>query len=180
MLDHYAILACVQLIAASTQPIPEPAAPRRSEDLAVDLYAVVMFMHRTCNADLLEALGELELTLTQIKFLAYLEDTEDEVTLKRAAELAHVSLPGASRMVDDLVRRGFVERREDPEDRRMKRVRVTESARAVIRRINAARLSGLEEFTRSLSDSERRALSTALDELLKRPEVAACMPELAQ
>jgi DNA-binding MarR family transcriptional regulator len=82
-------------------------------------------------------------------------------------------------MVDDLVRREFVERREDPEDRRMKRVRVTDSGRAVTRRLNAARLSGLQQFTESLTPSERRALSGALSKLLERDDVAACRPEEA-
>jgi DNA-binding MarR family transcriptional regulator len=80
-------------------------------------------------------------------------------------------------MVDDLVRRGFVERHEDAEDRRMKRVSVTEAGRAVIRRLNAARLTGLQEFTRSLTDPERHDLATALSNLLRRPEIAACRPE---
>ncbi len=148
-----------------------------SADLAGDLYAVVVFMHRTCNADLLEALGELELTLTQIKFLAYLEDTEEEITLKQAAELTHVSLPGASRMVDDLVRRGFVLRQEDVADRRMKRVTLTEEGRRVSRRLNDARLSGLRQFVESLSGAEREALASAVSTLLAREDVAACRPE---
>jgi len=91
-----------------------------------------------------------------------------------------VSLPAASRMVDDLVRRGLVERKEDPEDRRMKRVRLADTGRSVIRRVSAARLSSLEQFTQNLKPDEREALSHALAELLKRPEVAACRPELAR
>ena len=85
-----------------------------------------------------------------------------------------VSLPAASRMVDDLVRRGFVERHEDRGDRRMKRVSITESGRAVIRRLNAARLNGLHQFTESLSPPERDGLASALAQILQRPEVAAC------
>jgi DNA-binding MarR family transcriptional regulator len=88
-----------------------------------------------------------------------------------------VSLPAASRLVDDLVRRGFVERQEDLEDRRMKRVSATEDGRAVTRRLNAARLSGLEQFVEKLSDRERDLLQTAVGTLLERPEIAACRPE---
>ncbi len=112
-------------------------------DLATDLYAVVVFLHKNCNSDLFEAVGALELTLTQIKLLHHLEDAARPLTLKDAAELVLVSLPAASRTVDDLVRRGFVERHEDAEDRRMKRVELTDDGRSVIRRLNAARLSGL-------------------------------------
>jgi DNA-binding MarR family transcriptional regulator len=145
--------------------------------LAGDLYALVVHLHKHCNSDLFEAVGALELSLTQIKLLHNLEDAPHELTLKEGAELVHVSLPAASRMVDDLVRRGFVERNEDVEDRRMKRVRLTDNGRSVIRRLNAARLSGLEGFALGLSGEERAALAHALECLLARPEVAACRPE---
>ena len=146
-------------------------------DLAYDLYALVVFLHKNCNADLFEAVGALELSLTQIKLLHHLEDQSRELTLKEAADLVLISLPAASRTVDDLYRRGFVERHEDSEDRRMKRVSLTDPGRAVIRRLNAARLSGLEQFTQTLNDAERRKLAGALKKLLERDDVAACRPE---
>ncbi len=145
--------------------------------LAEDLYAVVVFLHKNCNSDLFEAVGALDLTLTQIKLLHHLEDATEPLSLKEAAELVLVSLPAASRTVDDLVRRGFVERHEDIEDRRMKRVSLTDAGRSVIRKLNAARLSGLEEFTETLTDDERGALAGALAKLLERADVAACRPE---
>ncbi|HTU88068.1 MAG TPA: MarR family transcriptional regulator [Solirubrobacteraceae bacterium] len=145
--------------------------------LAGELYALVVFLHKNCNADLFEALGALDLSLTQVKLLHHLEDQPRELTLKEAAETVRVSLPAASRMVDDLVRRGFAQRREDDEDRRMKRVCLTDGGRTVIRRLNAARLSGLEQFTESLTSTERRSLASALSKLLERDDVAACRPE---
>jgi DNA-binding MarR family transcriptional regulator len=148
-----------------------------ADTLAGDLYALVVFLHKNCNADLFEAVGALELTLTQIKLLHHLEEAERELTLKEAADLVLISFPAASRTVDDLFRRGFVERHEDPEDRRMKRVSLTDEGRAVIRRLNAARLSGLEQFTQNLTASERDALARALSKLLQRDDVAACRPE---
>lgn len=156
-----------------------PAVPGVQDDaLAADLYALVVFLHKNCNSDLFEAIGALELTLTQIKLLHYLEAQPRELTLKQAAELVHVSLPAASRLVDDLVRRGFAQRREDEEDRRMKRVCLTDEGRMVSRRLNAARLSGLSQFTETLTSEERRSLAQALNQLLRRDEVAACRPEL--
>jgi DNA-binding MarR family transcriptional regulator len=145
--------------------------------LSGDLFALVVYLHKNCNSDLFEAMGALELTITQIKLLHHLEDAERAPTLKEAAELVLVSLPAASRTVDDLVRRGFVERHEDVEDRRMKRVSPTDAGRAVSRRLNAARLSGLEEFTETLTEAERLTLAQALSKLLEREDVAACRPE---
>jgi DNA-binding MarR family transcriptional regulator len=171
--------------ATTTTGATIPADPQTTHDtpagavseLAVELYSLVVFLHKNCNEDLFEAVGTLELTLTQIKLLHHLEDSDHELTLKDGAKLVHVSLPAASRMVDELVRRGFVERREDAEDRRMKRVRLTEAGRSVSRRLNAARLSGLEQFAQTLNEAERRELAGALAELLKREDVAACRPE---
>jgi DNA-binding MarR family transcriptional regulator len=151
--------------------------PEAATALANDLYALVVHMHKNCNADLFEAVGALELTLTQIKLLHHLDDTPSPLTLKDAAELVHVSLPAASRTVDDLVRRGFAAREEDAEDRRMKRVSITDPGRSVIRRLNGARLIGLQQFVDNLTETERDALAGALVALLQRPEVAACRLE---
>ena len=151
-----------------------------ASDLAADLYALVIYLHKNCNSDLFEAVGTLELTLTQIKLLHHLDDASSELTLKEAAESVHVSLPAASRMVDDLVRRGFVLRNEDAEDRRMKRVRLTDDGGAVIRRLNAARLIGFESFAQTLTGTEHEQLAQALATLLEqRPDLAACRPEQA-
>ena len=151
-----------------------------ASDLAADLYALVIYLHKNCNSDLFEAVGTLELTLTQIKLLHHLDDASSELTLKEAAESVHVSLPAASRTVDDLVRRGFVVRNEDAEDRRMKRVRLTDAGGAVIRRLNAARLIGFESFAQTLTGTEHEQLAQALATLLEqRPDLAACRPEQA-
>jgi DNA-binding MarR family transcriptional regulator len=71
----------------------------------------------------------------------------------------------------------MVERHEDVEDRRMKRVSLTDRGRLVIRKLNAARLNGLEQFTHTLNDDERRALAGALQQLLRRADIAVCRPE---
>lgn len=153
------------------------AAPAPTQDLATDLYALMVFMRKHCNADLFEAMGVLELSITQIKLLHQLESAGSELTLKQVAERVPISLPAISRTVDDLVRRGMVHRHEDDEDRRMKRISLTEEGRTVIRKLNAAQLSGIEQFTHDLNDSEREPLRAALAVLLQRPELAACRPE---
>jgi DNA-binding MarR family transcriptional regulator len=156
------------------------ASAAAASDLAADLYALVIYLHKHCNSDLFEAVGTLELSLTQIKLLHHLDDASSELTLKEAAESVHVSLPAASRVVDDLVRRGFVVRNEDAEDRRMKRVRLTDAGGAVIRRLNAARLNGFESFAQTLNYTEHEQLAQALATLLEqRLDLAECRPEEA-
>ena len=69
------------------------------------------------------------------------------------------------------------QRHEDEDDRRMKRVSVTDRGRYVIRKLNSARLNGLEQFAQTLNDDERRTLGEALQLLLRRDDVAVCRPE---
>lgn len=170
----------MQATTSDTSSTPAPAAPTPSapeDNLAADLYALVVFLHKNCNSDLFEAMGVLELGMTQIKLLHHLELAPRELTVKEAAELVPLSLPAASRAVDDLHRRGLIQRHEDAEDRRMKRVSLTDRGRSVIRKLNAARLNGLQQFTQTLNEDERRALAGALAVLLQRPDVAVCRPE---
>ena len=162
---------------AVTTPRADATVQTGEAALATDLYALIVFLHKNCNADLFEAVGTLELSLSQIKLLHHLEDQPRELSLKEAAEVVHVSMPAASRMVDDLVRRGFALRREDEDDRRMKRVCLTDGGRTAIRRLNGARLSGLQQFARNLTTTEKGALAQALAQLLEREDIAACRPE---
>lgn len=154
-----------------------PGGPGATDQLAEDLYALLVFLNKSCSADLFEAMGLLELSMTQLKLLHQLELAGRELTLKEAAERVLLSFPAASRTVDDLVRRGIVERHEDVEDRRMKRVSLTPEGRRVIRTVNEARLNGLEQFTTTLNPDERRILGGALTKLLQREDVAVCRPE---
>jgi DNA-binding MarR family transcriptional regulator len=173
----------MQATSAAAQKIVAPPLPADTrtgapvEDLAQDLYALITYLHKSCQSDVFEAVGALELTITQIKVLHHLEQTERPLSVKEAAELVSISVPAASRSVDDLVRRGFAERHEDVSDRRMKRVSITEGGRAAIRRLNASRLSGLQEFAAQLTAQERTRLVSALAKLLERPDIAICRLE---
>ena len=147
-----------------------------TQAIAGDLYALVVYVHKHCNADFFQAVAELDLSFSQIKLLHHLEEADGDLTLKTLAEKVPVSLPAASRAIDDLVRRDFVARWEDPDDRRMKRVALTDHGRSVGKKLNAARFNGLKAFAATLDQAETNALAAALSTLLARPDVAACRP----
>jgi DNA-binding MarR family transcriptional regulator len=108
---------------------------------------------------------ELDLTLTQVKALTALSAAE--LTVKDLAERLGLSLPGASRAVDALVARGLLGRREDTTDRRMKRLRCTDAGREALRRLDEARMAGVEHFTATLPAAQRKRLSGALRPILE-------------
>lgn len=141
------------------------------------MYALASYLMRTANVGTFNTIAELDLSFTQLKALCALEMDGEERSVKALAGSMGVSLPAMSRAVDGLYERGFVERDEDPTDRRMKRVRLTEAGRTVPLALNEARLTALAEFLGSLGDEEAEALESALAKILaQREEIAAYRP----
>ena len=130
--------------------------------VAEQLLGLWVHLTRDTGGELFRLLEGLQLGLTQLKTLDHLGACESEPTVKELAERLGLSLPGTSRNVDGLLRRGYVERREDEHDRRMKRLRITDAGRDVVTRVNVARLQGLEAWAATLTDPQREQLSAAL------------------
>jgi DNA-binding MarR family transcriptional regulator len=144
---------------SSSGPSSDPAAALAEQLLA--LWRAVLVPRGVSTYAIFE---ELDLTLTQVKALTAL--SAGELTVKDLAERLGLSLPGASRAVDALVDRGLLDRREDPSDRRMKRLRCTDPGRDALRRLDEARLVGVAQFTATLPSAQRERLSAALAPIL--------------
>jgi DNA-binding MarR family transcriptional regulator len=144
---------------ASISPAPAAAA-----ELAEDLLALWRLVLTAGSADAYAIFEALDLTLTQVKALNAL--VSRELTVKELAEQLGMSLPGASRAVDALVARELLRRREDPEDRRQKRLLATDAGRDALRRLDEARLAGLAAFAATIPASQRKRLCAALRPIL--------------
>ncbi|HEX9029837.1 MAG TPA: MarR family transcriptional regulator [Anaerolineales bacterium] len=68
----------------------------------------------------------------------------------------------ASQMVDRLVQLGLIDRREDPSDRRVKHVDLTEKGRQLIHQIMEIRCRWIEDLTNRLTPEQRESVATAL------------------
>src|ERR1700716_2401488 len=150
------------------------ASTRRTDRAAMtrDMLALASYLMRTANVGTFNAIAELDLSVTQLKALCALDAHGEDRSVKALAESMGVSLPTMSRAVDGLFERGFVLRDEDPVDRRMKRLRLTDAGRRVPLALNEARLSALQELIGSLGDEEAEALEHALTLILtERSEV---------
>jgi DNA-binding MarR family transcriptional regulator len=145
--------------------------------LTRDMFALASYLMRTANVGTFNAIAELDLSVTQLKTLCALDAHGEERSVKALAESMGVSLPTMSRAVDGLFERGFLLRDEDPVDRRMKRLRLTDAGRRVPLALNEARLSALHELISSLGEEEAGALEHALALILEqRGDIAACRP----
>jgi DNA-binding MarR family transcriptional regulator len=146
--------------------------------LTRDMYALASYLMRSTNLGAFNSMAALELSFTQIKALCAMDVDGEDRSVKALADSMQVSLPAMSRAIDGLFERGLVDRQEDPVDRRMKRLRLTESGRAITSSLNETRLATMQQFLTSLSDEEARALTQALDLILEnRGEIADLRPQ---
>jgi DNA-binding MarR family transcriptional regulator len=89
-------------------------------------------------------------------------------TLTELADLLGVSKQAAIKVVDEMEARGFLTRHPDPDDRRVKLLRLTDKGRKVRRAALAASHAIERELRRELGDPDVDALRTALESLLER------------
>ena len=141
------------------------------EDLSVGLSRVVRHLLTATGTDFFQEVERLDLSLSQIKTMSALVD-RDAPTVRDLSEAVGLSLPGISRAIEGLVKRGLVKRADDPEDRRCKRVTLTARGRRTFEGLLELRLAGIRRFVESLEPGERETLARGLGPLLSRPEIA--------
>jgi DNA-binding MarR family transcriptional regulator len=147
----------------SSSSTPAPAQTAAGE-LAANLLELWRHALGTGHPGAYAIFEELDLSLTQVKALVAL--SHDELSVKELAERLGLSLPGASRAADALVCRKLVDRREDPGDRRQKRLRCTDAGLEALRRLDEARLAGLSALVATLPAAQCERLSSALRPVL--------------
>ena len=163
----------MQVSPSHKQSAAAPAPPA----LARQLLGFFRFAWASGDSEFLREASELELTFTQFKALMLLAHEPEELSVKDVSERLGISFPAASRAVEPLVKRGIVERADDPLDRRVKRVRTTRQGDRLVERLIATRIKSFEQLLDGFSVTERRKLGDALDEILARPEVARYCPK---
>jgi DNA-binding MarR family transcriptional regulator len=119
--------------------VSSPAPPSTAE-LAASLLALWKYVAREAGGEFADLLEELDLSLAQLKTLETLTYHQASPSVKELSESLGCSLANSSRAVDALARRGLLERREDEDDRRVKRLTITPAGREAIARIDSLRL----------------------------------------
>lgn len=110
----------------------------------------------------LHLMVETDLSMSQFKCLVALAGDGQPIPIHELAERLGLSFATAGRTVDRLVAQGLVIRREDPHDRRVRRVCASPKGLHIISGIDGARRKALLTFVESLSPSDRSALHAAL------------------
>jgi DNA-binding MarR family transcriptional regulator len=79
-----------------------------------------------------------------------------------------VSSAAASQMLDRLVHQDLIRRTEDPQDRRVKQIVLTDEGTRILEEGLRARQRWLENLSKSLSDEEREVVNASLNILIDK------------
>ena len=146
-------------------------------ELSLDLYAVILRIHAGATEDVVHAIAEGKVSLSKLKLLHILARPHSRPPrVRQVASLLELDPSPTSRLLNELDQERLVDRVEDEDDGRVRRVIITPAGRELLERLDRARIRQLEQFVRSLNTEERRLLRGAVGELVKRPDIAALRP----
>ncbi len=101
---------------------------------------------------------DLDISMQQLRALTVLRD-EEVATVGRLAELFGIGLPAASILADRLVRAGYVERNEDPADRRRVLLTLTRAGIQLVTELHEGSYLLLRRWMARLSAEDLAALT---------------------
>ena len=136
--------------------------PPDMDPLAVALIMAIVPLIKDSQTEVMTATAEFDLTMSQLRMLFVLDKARADLAVNEVADQVALSMAAAGRAVDGLVRGGLLSRREDPIDRRIKRIGLTDAGKRAIEQIGAARRHSVERFVDALNKTERAALAAAV------------------
>jgi DNA-binding MarR family transcriptional regulator len=129
-----------------------------SQPSADEALAAYRKLHRALLTSTASKWLHLDISMQQLRALFLLRD-EEEASVGRLAELFGIGLPAASLLADRLVRAGYVERRDDPADRRRVLLSLTRAGVRLVTDLREGSQSLLRRWMSSLSPDELAALT---------------------
>ena len=106
--------------------------------------------------------GLTEATWRPLLYLGRLGDGQRQTDLAAALMIEAASLV---RLVDALERAGLAERGEDPDDRRSKRITMTEQGRAIYAQVDAIHQGLAEAFVRDIAPEDMAVCASVLQRI---------------
>ena len=161
----------LKAIAEATRKETSPA----EKDSAARMAALMHHVFLYDRGNQLRVIEETGLSITQCKALLELGGLGHAAEAWQVSDLADlfgVSVPSMSRAVDALVKAKLATRVEDPEDRRVRRVKITAKGKSLVATLVTVRLTGIESFVATLSAAQRRKLDAAVEALMDREDLA--------
>lgn len=147
----------------------------QARDTTARLAAMLHHVFLYDRGNQLRVIEESGLSITQCKALLELGGLGHDAQPWQVSDLAErfgVSVPSMSRAVDALVKAKLATRVEDPDDRRVRRVKITAKGKDLVATLVTVRMAGIEAFVTTLTPAQRRKLDAAVEALMDREDVA--------
>jgi DNA-binding MarR family transcriptional regulator len=147
---------------------PRPARPVTGQpaELSALVNELLSHIHRRSAGDSLAIMTEAGLTMPQLVTLHMLAHAGGR-SVGTVAACLRLSPPATSHLVDRLVRARLVVRTEDPEDRRQKRLAITDTGRSLVQRINTERSREVSVVLARLNAALRRQFAEVLERVVE-------------
>jgi len=125
-----------------------------------DLFVAII--EKLMTQRMLDESFEHQVTPSQLVALRYLSLNESSL-MSDVAEGLGISFPAATKTVDRLVRKGLATRTQDPRDRRVVRIRLTDEGKALVNQIYKERARRFTAVLEQLDPADRDALHRGME-----------------
>jgi DNA-binding MarR family transcriptional regulator len=149
--------------ARSSPPPRRSSPPESASQINVSLWVRLLESHNLMLAEIRRKLAD-DTTMPRFDLLANLE-REDGQTLAALSRRMLVTAGNLTGLVDRAERDGVVERRADPNDRRLSRAYLTTKGRELIKQLLPLHAGHVNELLSSLDANDRRELRRLLGKL---------------
>jgi DNA-binding MarR family transcriptional regulator len=127
-------------------------------------------VNRVLRRQVPDAWMELSLTVAQLKSLFFISN-EGSTNVGKLAAVLNVTPANVTGIVDRMVEHGLVSRAENPEDRRMQLLKVTDKGQALITDLRERQIGRLSEILNYLGPEEITTVAQGLSLLLRACEL---------
>lgn len=131
------------------------------QSMATDIAGYRKAMWRDMLEGSFKGRSTFEISSVQLMGLFVL-DEKGELSVKQLSEELGRSESAVSRMIEDMVARGWADRREDPLDRRAKRIALSAAGRALLQTLEARRVEAEIALVEELEPEAQETVARAM------------------
>lgn len=136
------------------------------DDLYEALEEFIVGLLSLAESDGMDALIELDLSFSQARTLFCLAHSCNEMPIHAIADRLSLSVAATGRNVEQLVKLDILERRESPDDRRVKLISLTPAGQKIAAQHFDSKRASIRTFTNNLPADQREDLHRSLTAIL--------------
>ena len=134
---------------------------------------LIRILHWCTDQMMTDALDKLDLTAAQGRLMAFLAHRGEQPTYAKDVETEfHLSHPTVSGLLSRLEQKGFLELKTDPNDRRSKRIAISEKGMASHERMHSVIMDNESRIVQGFSEEEKAQFAQFLHRAIEnvRPD----------